>query len=109
MAPRPHNSGHWTMDACRIGQFEMHVRAVVVLPLPQPGREHDAVMRNLVGPDSYAAWPRLAAEPGVALHLYGKVQGTEGARPGRKLGHATRLLPLGRLAEEADAAALAPL
>jgi len=109
MAPRPHNSGHWTMDACRIGQFEMHVRAVVGLPLPQLGREHDAVMRNLVGPDSYAAWPRLAAEPGVALHLYGKVQGTEGARPGRKLGHATRLLPLGRLAEEADAAALAPL
>ena len=109
MAPRPHNSGHWTMDACRIGQFEMHVRAVVGLHLPKPEREHDAVMRNLVGPDSYGSWPSLAAEPGVALHLYGKVRGNEGARPGRKLGHATRLLPLGALTEGLEAADFTPL
>jgi 5-(carboxyamino)imidazole ribonucleotide synthase len=109
MAPRPHNSGHWTMDACCIGQFEMHVRAVAGLPLPDPGRHHDAVMRNLVGPESYASWPELAAAPDVALHLYGKVRGLEGARQGRKLGHATRLLPLGSVANAKDPAALAPL
>ncbi|MGG5809620.1 5-(carboxyamino)imidazole ribonucleotide synthase [Falsiroseomonas sp. CW058] len=105
MAPRPHNSGHWTMDACRIGQFEMHVRAVAGLPLPEPGRHHDAVMKNLVGPDSFARWPELAAMGDVALHLYGKAE----ARPGRKLGHATRLLPLGAVAEARDSGALSPL
>jgi 5-(carboxyamino)imidazole ribonucleotide synthase len=94
MAPRPHNSGHWTMDACLCGQFEMHVRAVAGLPLPQPGRHHDAVMKNLVGPDSFARWADMAGMEGVALHLYGKGE----ARPGRKLGHATRLLPLGAVA-----------
>jgi 5-(carboxyamino)imidazole ribonucleotide synthase len=62
-------------------------------------------MKNLVGPDSFALWPQLAAMPGVALHLYGKSE----ARPGRKLGHATRLLPRGTLREAPDAAALAPL
>jgi 5-(carboxyamino)imidazole ribonucleotide synthase len=82
------------MDACLCGQFEMHVRAVAGLPLPPPGRHHDAVMRNLVGPESYGGWADLAAMEGVALHLYGKGE----ARPGRKLGHATRLLPLGQLA-----------
>jgi 5-(carboxyamino)imidazole ribonucleotide synthase len=98
MAPRPHNSGHWTMDACRCGQFEMHIRAVAGLPLPDPGRHHDAVMWNLVGPDSFARWPDLAAAEGVSLHLYGKPE----ARPGRKLGHATRLLPMGDLAARPD-------
>jgi 5-(carboxyamino)imidazole ribonucleotide synthase len=104
MAPRPHNSGHWTMDACLCGQFEMHIRAVAGLPLPWPDRHHDAVMKNLVGPDSYANWPRLAAMPEVALHLYGKSE----VREGRKLGHATRLLALGTVAHSADPAGLSP-
>ncbi len=104
MAPRPHNSGHWTMDACLCGQFEMHVRAVAGLPLPDPSRHHDAVMTNIVGPDSFARWPAFAAQPSVSLHLYGKAE----ARPGRKLGHATRLLPLGSVAESPDPALLAP-
>ncbi|MBU8541572.1 5-(carboxyamino)imidazole ribonucleotide synthase [Falsiroseomonas tokyonensis] len=105
MAPRPHNSGHWTMDACRHGQFELHMRAVAGLPLPEPGRHADSVMKNLVGPESFAAWPRLAAAPDVALHLYGKAE----ARPGRKLGHATRLLPCGTLANTSEPDLLAPL
>jgi 5-(carboxyamino)imidazole ribonucleotide synthase len=105
MAPRPHNSGHWTMDACLCGQFEMHVRAVAGLPLPDPGRHHDAVMKNLVGPASYARWPDIAAQSGVALHLYGKAE----ARPGRKLGHATRLLRPGTVAQAADPGSLAPV
>lgn len=105
MAPRPHNSGHWTMDACIFGQFELHVRAVAGLPLPEPNRHHDAVMKNLVGPDSHGRWAELAALPEVALHLYGKAE----VREGRKLGHATRLLPSGTLAVSADPAALAPI
>jgi 5-(carboxyamino)imidazole ribonucleotide synthase len=98
MAPRPHNSGHWTMDACRCGQFEMHVRAVAGLPLPAPARHHDAVMTNLIGPESFGHWAEFAAMQDVALHLYGKSE----ARPGRKLGHATRLLPLGSLEKMQD-------
>jgi 5-(carboxyamino)imidazole ribonucleotide synthase len=105
MAPRPHNSGHWTMDACFCGQFEMHVRAVAGLPLPSPGRHHDAVMKNLVGPESFGCWAELAARDGVALHLYGKSE----ARPGRKLGHATRLLPPGTVAGSANPGSLSPL
>lgn len=105
LAPRPHNSGHWTMDACLHGQFEMQVRAVAGLPLPDPGRHHDAVMKNLVGPAEFARWADWAARPDVALHLYGK----RDARPGRKLGHATRLLPRGRLAEVAEPMQLAQL
>jgi 5-(carboxyamino)imidazole ribonucleotide synthase len=105
MAPRPHNSGHWTMDACLHGQFELHVRAVAGLPLPDPGRHHDAAMKNLVGPADFARWPELAATRDVALHLYGKSE----AREGRKLGHATRLLPLGTLAAASEASNLAPL
>ena len=105
MAPRPHNSGHWTMDACLCGQFEMHVRAVAGLPLPDPGRHHDAVMKNLVGPESFGRWRDLAAMDGVALHLYGKAE----ARLGRKLGHATRLLERGTVAESRDPASLSPL
>lgn len=105
MAPRPHNSGHWTMDACVHGQFELHARAVAGLPLPDPRRHSDAVMKNLVGPDSFGAWPNLAGMDDVGLHLYGKSE----ARPGRKLGHVTRLLPIGTLAEATDPATLAPL
>jgi 5-(carboxyamino)imidazole ribonucleotide synthase len=88
MAPRPHNSGHWTMNACYTDQFEQFVRAVCGLPLGRADRFADAVMTNLIG-DEAARWPELLAEPGAMLHLYGKSQ----ARPGRKMGHVTRLQP----------------
>jgi 5-(carboxyamino)imidazole ribonucleotide synthase len=91
IAPRVHNSGHWTMDACVVGQFENHVRAIVGWPLGATRRHSDAVMENLIGHDA-DAWPRLAALPGTCLHLYGKRE----ARPGRKMGHVNRLLPLTR-------------
>ncbi|HYF09484.1 MAG TPA: 5-(carboxyamino)imidazole ribonucleotide synthase [Acetobacteraceae bacterium] len=105
IAPRPHNSGHWTMDACAAGQFEQHIRAVAGLPLAPPARHHDAVMRNLVGPEGMARWDALLAMPGVVPHLYGKAE----ARPGRKLGHANRLLPLGTLAGMTDGQAVGDL
>jgi 5-(carboxyamino)imidazole ribonucleotide synthase len=98
IAPRPHNSGHWTIDACLASQFEQHVRAVAGLPLADPARHHDAVMRNLIGPEGLAAWPGVVGDGRVAAHLYGKAE----ARPGRKLGHATRLLPIGGLAALAE-------
>lgn len=102
IAPRPHNSGHWTMDACAASQFEQHIRAVAGLPLADPARHHDAVMRNLIGPEGMEAWPRLVATPGIVAHLYGK----DSARPGRKMGHATRLLPAGSLSGMTDSQAL---
>jgi len=102
IAPRPHNSGHWTIEACLASQFEQQIRAAAGLPLGAASRHHDAVMRNLIGPDGLARWPDLVAQPDVAPHLYGKVE----ARPGRKLGHATRLLPHGALARLADTDAL---
>ncbi|MCU0886822.1 MAG: 5-(carboxyamino)imidazole ribonucleotide synthase [Rubritepida sp.] len=105
IAPRPHNSGHWTMDACLCGQFEQHVRAVAGLPLGQPARHADAVMRNLIGPEGLAAWPRLLAAPEVVAHWYGKAE----ARPGRKLGHANLLMSLGTLAEAPEAPLLGRL
>ena len=98
IAPRPHNSGHWTIDACLVSQFEQHIRAVAGLPLADPARHHDAVMRNLIGPAGLEAWPALVRDGRVAAHLYGKAE----ARPGRKLGHATRLLPLGAVATLGD-------
>lgn len=105
IAPRPHNSGHWTMDACACGQFEQHIRAVAGLPLGAPARHADAVMRNLIGFEGLAAWPRLLAAPGVVPHWYGKAE----ARPGRKLGHVNLLLPRGALAGTEEAAVLARL
>ena len=87
LAPRPHNSGHWTIDACPASQFEMHVRAVAGLPLPPAMRHSDAVMKNLVGPDDLALWPRILAKPGLIPHLYGK----EAARPPHRSGRAGRL------------------
>lgn len=105
IAPRPHNSGHWTMDACAASQFEQHIRAIAGLPLASPDRHHDAVMRNLVGPEGMARWDALLATPGVVPHLYGKAE----ARPGRKLGHANRLLPKDSLAALSDEQALAGL
>ncbi len=93
IAPRPHNSGHWTIDACPASQFEMHARAVAGLPLPPATRHSDAVMKNLVGPEEAALWPAILAAPGLIPHHYGKME----ARPGRKLGHVTRLFPRGSL------------
>jgi 5-(carboxyamino)imidazole ribonucleotide synthase len=86
LAPRPHNSGHWTLDACPASQFEQFVRAVAGLPLAPTERHSDAVMKNLLG-DEVESWRELAREPGARLHLYGKAE----ARPGRKMGHVTRL------------------
>lgn len=93
IAPRPHNSGHWTIDACPVSQFELFVRAVAGLPLPEPARHSDAVMKNLVGPEEAGLWPEILATPGLIPHLYGKAE----ARPGRKMGHVTRLFPYGGL------------
>ncbi len=93
IAPRPHNSGHWTIEACPASQFDLHVRAVAGLPLPPGLRHADAVMKNLVGPGEMALWPRIVATPGLIPHLYGKAE----ARPGRKMGHVTRLFPLAGL------------
>lgn len=93
IAPRPHNSGHWTIDACPASQFELHIRAIAGLPLPPAERHSDAVMKNLVGPEEAALWPRILAAPKLIPHLYGKAE----ARPGRKMGHVTRLFPKGAL------------
>ncbi len=87
IAPRVHNSGHWTLDACIISQFENHIRAVAGWPLGACARHSDAVMTNLIG-DQARDWPALAAEENTGLHLYGKRQ----IRPGRKMGHITRLV-----------------
>lgn len=85
-APRVHNSGHWTIDACPISQFENHIRAIVGWPLGSVARHCDAQMVNLIGP-AVLDWERYAAEPGTTVHIYGKGQ----AREGRKMGHLTRL------------------
>jgi 5-(carboxyamino)imidazole ribonucleotide synthase len=105
IAPRPHNSGHWTIDACPASQFELHVRAIAGLPLPPATRHSDAVMKNLIGPEEAALWPAILATPGLIPHLYGKAE----ARPGRKMGHVTRLFTRGALPGEFGiAAALGP-
>jgi 5-(carboxyamino)imidazole ribonucleotide synthase len=88
IAPRVHNSGHWTIDACLVSQFENHIRAITGWPLGETTRHSDAVMTNLIGAD-VERWRELAGEEGVSVHLYGKAE----ARPGRKMGHTTRLLP----------------
>ena len=97
IAPRPHNSGHWTIEACPASQFDLHVRAVAGLPLPPGLRHADAVMKNLVGPEEVALWPAIVATPGLIPHLYGKAE----ARPGRKMGHVTRLFPRDALPDDA--------
>jgi 5-(carboxyamino)imidazole ribonucleotide synthase len=87
MAPRVHNSGHWTIEGAVTSQFENHVRAVCGLPLGDTRLTGARVaMTNLIGGDA-DAWPALLAEPGAHLHLYGKSEG----RPGRKMGHVTRV------------------
>ncbi|MFT9014197.1 MAG: 5-(carboxyamino)imidazole ribonucleotide synthase [Acetobacter sp.] len=106
IAPRPHNSGHWTMNACPQDQFDMHIRAVAGLPLPDAIRHSDAVMKNLVGPEDMALWPEILATPAHIPHLYGKAE----AREGRKMGHVNILFPIGGLpGEHGIQAALGPL
>ena len=94
MAPRPHNSGHYSIDACDISQFELQVRAMAGLPLVTPNLLAPCLMINLLGDLWYAnaasqartpPWDRVLALPGVHLHLYGKLQ----PRRGRKMGHLT--------------------
>jgi 5-(carboxyamino)imidazole ribonucleotide synthase len=86
MAPRPHNSGHFTMDACVPDQFELQVRTLCELPLTPPILLSPIAMVNLLG-DLWAGgpprWDRALSRPGVRLHLYGKAE----PRPGRKMGH----------------------
>jgi 5-(carboxyamino)imidazole ribonucleotide synthase len=93
IAPRPHNSGHWTIDACPASQFELHIRSIAGLKLPPSTRHSDAVMKNLIGPEGMALWPAAVAEPSLIPHLYGKAVATSG----RKMGHVTRLFPRGAL------------
>ena len=88
MAPRPHNSGHWTIDACATSQFEQLVRAVCGLPLGPVDVLAPSRMENLIG-DEANGWPRYLADPTARLHLYGKAE----SRPGRKMGHVTYVLP----------------
>jgi len=88
IAPRPHNSGHWTIDACAISQFQQLVRAICGLPLGSTERHSDAEMKNLIG-DGVGAWPTIVADANARLHLYGKSE----IRPGRKMGHVTQLKP----------------
>jgi 5-(carboxyamino)imidazole ribonucleotide synthase len=93
MAPRPHNSGHYTLNACDVSQFELQVRAMAGLPLVPPRQHSPAVMLNLLGDLWWDAqgrsrtpdWAGVLALPGAHLHLYGKLD----ARPGRKMGHLT--------------------
>jgi 5-(carboxyamino)imidazole ribonucleotide synthase len=88
MAPRVHNSGHWTLDGAETSQFEQHIRAVAGWPLGSTRlKSAGAEMINLIGED-ILAWDRIAAEPGAFLHHYGKTE----VRPGRKMGHVNRLL-----------------
>jgi 5-(carboxyamino)imidazole ribonucleotide synthase len=88
IAPRVHNSGHWTMDACYVSQFEQHMRAVAGWPLGDPMRHSDVIMTNLLGGE-VDAWRAIAAEPRTVPHIYGKAE----ARVGRKMGHVNRLTP----------------
>ncbi len=89
MAPRPHNSGHYTLDACDVSQFDLQVRTLAGLPLTQPRQHSAAVMLNLLGDlwvdGATPRWDRVLALPGVHLHLYGKLT----ASKGRKMGHLT--------------------
>jgi 5-(carboxyamino)imidazole ribonucleotide synthase len=93
IAPRVHNSGHWTLDGAATSQFEQHIRAIAGWPLGAASR-HGAEagghveMDNLIGED-VRAWAKILGEPGASLHLYGKAD----ARPGRKMGHVTRIVP----------------
>jgi 5-(carboxyamino)imidazole ribonucleotide synthase len=108
IAPRPHNTGHYTLDACVADQFEQQVRAVCGLPLGSGELLRPAAMANLLG-DLWSPeeprWARALAVPGVSLHLYGKRE----ARPGRKMGHLTCLAETPGLALERVTAARSAL
>jgi len=86
IAPRVHNSGHWTLDGASVSQFEQHIRAVAGWPLAKPVRHGRAEMTNLIGGE-VEDYRRYLNLPGVAVHLYGKTT----IRPGRKMGHVTRV------------------
>ncbi|MEL7281589.1 MAG: 5-(carboxyamino)imidazole ribonucleotide synthase [Pseudomonadota bacterium] len=86
IAPRVHNSGHWTQQGCSVDQFEQHIRAVVGWPLGDGSRHTDVVMENLIG-DDMDRLPEIAQEPGTSLHLYGKAE----VKAGRKMGHVNRV------------------
>ena len=86
IAPRAHNSGHWTQNGCAVDQFEQHIRAVTGWPLGDGGRHSDVVMENLIGDDMDRV-PEIAKEPNAALHLYGKAE----VKAGRKMGHVNRV------------------
>ena len=88
IAPRVHNSGHWTLDGASISQFEQHIRAIAGWPLGKPVRHGQVTMTNLIGDDinDYEQWLTV---PGATVHLYGKGP----ARPGRKMGHVTQIQP----------------
>jgi len=90
IAPRVHNTGHWTQDGCEVDQFEQHIRAVAGWPLGPTQARARVEMLNLLG-DEVDAWRRYAGEAETRLHLYGK----RGAKPGRKMGHVNRVSPLG--------------
>ncbi|MFK7836236.1 MAG: 5-(carboxyamino)imidazole ribonucleotide synthase [Sulfitobacter sp.] len=87
IAPRVHNSGHWTQNGCAVDQFEQHIRAVIGWPLGDGTRHVDVVMENLIGDDMDRV-PQIAQEANAALHLYGKAQ----VKPGRKMGHVNRIV-----------------
>ena len=89
IAPRVHNTGHWTMDGCEVDQFEQHIRAVAGWPLGPTHAHSQVEMLNLLGEEA-DAWAKLAGEPETRVHLYGK----RDAKPGRKMGHVNRLRPL---------------
>ncbi|HTM72231.1 MAG TPA: ATP-grasp domain-containing protein, partial [Pseudolabrys sp.] len=89
IAPRVHNSGHWTIDGATVSQFEQHIRAVAGWPLAKPLRLGSRVeMVNLIGTEVSDA-PRWLTVPGASVHVYGKGE----ARAGRKMGHVTRVWP----------------
>ena len=87
IAPRVHNSGHWTQQGCAVDQFEQHIRAITGWPLGDGSRHADVTMENLIGDDVLRV-PSIAREAGASIHLYGKSE----ARPGRKMGHVNRIL-----------------
>ena len=89
MAPRVHNSGHWTQDACRTGQFAQHIRAIAGWPLGATSRSADVVMTNILGEDIHH-WAQKPSTPDRVIHIYNKGE----PRAGRKMGHITQLFPL---------------
>jgi 5-(carboxyamino)imidazole ribonucleotide synthase len=91
IAPRVHNSGHWTEDGAVTSQFENHVRAIAGWPLGSTRRHGDVTMTNLIGSEAHD-WLSIVSDPHARLHLYGKAE----ARPGRKMGHVNRMKPRDR-------------